>query len=200
MLDAIGNAARQHVLGGIDRVELDFHPGAVGEGAGRMLLEAMVEGDCQRLIERLPGALRLPPADGGADIVQRMTEDLGPGDIVRCHERDGALAVEGCGLGIARQHAELRQVGIAHGELGRACCLLQHLNSLAAEGIGALAVSGEIAQPRQPAQVVADMPDIAERPIERKRAGLGGDGPFHLAGQVAFEGIALVEAGALRIA
>ena len=38
--------------------------------------QAVVESDRQRLIERLAGAARLAPADGGADIVQRMMEAL----------------------------------------------------------------------------------------------------------------------------
>jgi hypothetical protein len=118
-----------------------------------------------------------------ADVVERAALDLavadGPG------EADGLLAPGHCPVRVVRQHPQLRQVAVRHGQLAARRQRFERRPGLDGVPLGVGVAAQEPRQPRQPRQRIADAHGVTGGLTQFEHLGLGVHRGGELIGQVA---------------
>ena len=165
------------------------HGAEVGQGAGRMLLEAAVQGDGERPFEVFASRAIFGDKLCRADVGEGMNLDLDLAQTDRQFERL-VSPFEGP-IDVFHEHVELRAIAVGHGQLASGRKPLEHRHRLAGIGLRRGLAGVEPGQPGEPAQGVALLPGIAQRSPYGKGGFARGHRLGHLIRQVTFVGQSL---------
>ncbi|MGH2887187.1 MAG: hypothetical protein ACRDPA_31580 [Solirubrobacteraceae bacterium] len=197
MLDAVGDPVGEVAIGARVRARPDITGAEVRVGARDVLLVPALEREREAALELLDPTRQPSGHLGGADVVQRMHEDLGLPEALG--ESDCELAALDRLADVAGEHRQLRRVAVCHRELAAGWLGLEQLDGATALANGGSAVRGEPGQPRQPPAVVPLADPVATLLMERQRRLARLEGRVELLGQIALVRPALPQLGpALR--
>ena len=166
----------------------------IGVGPRRLFAELFPEGEVEAVFQFLSAAEIALGKLGGADIVERVTENFQFVELGR--KGDGLRPPFQRQRGFIGQHVELRAIAVRHGKLRPRRQRLQRRDRVTRILLGSGLLTVEPGKARQPAEIVAFLQPVADLLPQCQRRLARGDRLGGAVDDVTFVGEFLVQDGA----